>query len=189
MDYLSISPRHFCSKTKAFRVNNFLWLTVSWAAIKVLWWALLMRQNLKSELHCKYIQCNFYSFEMCPNFHCNLTVWFTFNCCSKYSWIIADLQFFTVTSTLDCIRQLNVNPTVTLQWKMGHNSKLRMFAVQLRKYVMNTKKNCLELSWLHGPCVILVGQVFRLLQGWVTSWTGQSYTAVSYEAWICYQLC
>ena len=21
-------------------------------------------------------------------------------------------------------------------------------------YVMNTKKNCLELSWLHGPCVI-----------------------------------
>ena len=56
-------------------------------------------------------------------------------------------------------------------------------------YVINTKKNCLELSWLCGPCVISARQVFRLLQGWVTSWTVQSYTAVSNEAWICYQLC
>jgi hypothetical protein len=28
----------------------------------------------------------------------------------------ADLQVFTVTSTLDCIMQLNVNRTVRLQW-------------------------------------------------------------------------
>ena len=30
---------------------------------------------------------------MCPNFHCNLTVRFTFNCCSKYSWIIVKLIY------------------------------------------------------------------------------------------------
>ena len=36
-------------------------------------------------LHCKYIQCNFYTFYGCPTFHCNPTVLFTFNCCSKYS--------------------------------------------------------------------------------------------------------
>ena len=50
---------------------------------------------------------------MCLNFHCNLTVHFTFNFCSKYSWIIVKpiYSFFTVTSTLDCIRQLNVNCT------------------------------------------------------------------------------
>ena len=59
---------------------------------------------------------------MCPNFHCNLTVRFTFNCCSKYSGIIVKLiySFFTVTSTLNCIKQLNVNHTVRLQWKVGH---------------------------------------------------------------------
>ena len=33
----------------------------------------------------------------------------------------ADLLFFTVTSTLGCIRQSNVNCTVRLQWKVGHN--------------------------------------------------------------------
>ena len=44
-------------------------------------------------LHCKDIQSNLYSFQMCPNFHCNLTVWFTFNCCSKYSWIIVKLIY------------------------------------------------------------------------------------------------
>ena len=73
-------------------------------------------------LHCKYIRCNFYSFSLCPNFHCNLTVQFTINCCSKYSWIIVKLIYssFTVTSTLDYIRQSNVNHTVRLQWKVGY---------------------------------------------------------------------
>ena len=49
-----------------------------------------------SKVHCKYIQCNFYSFYMCPTFHCNLTVLFTFNYCSKIQWnkCKADLQFF-----------------------------------------------------------------------------------------------
>ena len=42
-------------------------------------------------LHCKYIQCHFYTFYMCTTFHCNLSVLFTSNC-----W------FFTVTFTLDC---------------------------------------------------------------------------------------
>ena len=32
-----------------------------------------------------YIQCNFYNFYGCPTFHCNPTVLFTFNYCSKYS--------------------------------------------------------------------------------------------------------
>ena len=32
---------------------------------------------------------------------------------------------------------------------------------------MNTKKNCLELSWLHGPCVIL-NQILKLPNVWVT---------------------
>ena len=47
-------------------------------------------------VHCKYVQCNFYTFYRCPTFHCNPTVLFTSDCCSKYS----DLQWFTVTSTL-----------------------------------------------------------------------------------------
>ena len=50
-------------------------------------------------LHCKYIQCNFYTFYMCP------TVISLYYCCSKYSGINVKLiySFFTVTSTLDCI--------------------------------------------------------------------------------------
>ena len=44
-------------------------------------------------LHCKYIQCNFYTFYMCPTFHCNLTLLFTFNCCSKYSGINVKLIY------------------------------------------------------------------------------------------------
>ena len=36
-------------------------------------------------LHCKYIQCNFYTFYVCPIFQCNSTVQFTFNYCTKYS--------------------------------------------------------------------------------------------------------
>ena len=42
-------------------------------------------------LHCKDIQSNLYSFQMCPNFHCNLTVQFTFNCYSKYNQITVKL--------------------------------------------------------------------------------------------------
>ena len=30
---------------------------------------------------------------MCPNFHCNLTVRFTFNCCSRYSGMILKLIY------------------------------------------------------------------------------------------------
>ena len=53
-----------------------------------------------STIHCKYIQCIFYTFYMCPTFHCNLTVLFTFNCCSKFSGINVKLiySFLTVTS-------------------------------------------------------------------------------------------
>ena len=55
-----------------------------------------------STLHCKCIQCNFNIFYMCPTFHCNLTV--QWNKCK------ADLQvFFTLTSTLDCIWQIQSN--------------------------------------------------------------------------------
>ena len=69
---------------------------------------------------------------MCPNFHCNLTEGFTFNCCSKHSWIIIKLicSFFTVTSTLDCIRQLSVNRPVRLHTvESGTQQKLYIFAV------------------------------------------------------------
>ena len=68
---------------------------------------------------------------MCPNFHCNLTVRFTLNCCSKHSGIIVKLiySFFTVTSTLDCIRQLIVN---RVQW--DHSGK------------WDTIKNCTYLQ-------------------------------------------
>ena len=49
---------------------------------------------LEKYIACKYIQCIFYTFYMCPTFHCNLTVLFTFICCSKYKWneCKADLQ-------------------------------------------------------------------------------------------------
>ena len=42
-------------------------------------------QKIKLLPHCKYIQCNSYSFYVCPIFQCNPTVRFTSNYCSKYS--------------------------------------------------------------------------------------------------------
>ena len=49
--------------------------------------------HCKSGTHCKYIRCNFYSFWMCPTFHCNHTLRFTSNFCSKYSGIIVKLIY------------------------------------------------------------------------------------------------
>ena len=46
-----------------------------------------------SPSHCKYIQCNFYTFYVCPTFHCNLTVLLTFNYCSKYTGINVKLIY------------------------------------------------------------------------------------------------
>ena len=46
---------------------------------------LLQGQVLAGQPHCKYIQCNLYTFYLCPTFHCNPTVLFTLNYCSKYS--------------------------------------------------------------------------------------------------------
>ena len=42
-------------------------------------------KQIKLQRYCKNIQCNFDTFYECPTFHCNSTVLFTFNCCSKYS--------------------------------------------------------------------------------------------------------
>ena len=67
-------------------------LVLTKAFKKIIW--LVLHQ------HCKYIQCNFYSSWLGPNFHCNLPVLFTFNCCSKWKKVNTDLQSFTVTSTL-----------------------------------------------------------------------------------------
>ena len=65
--------------------------------------------------------------------YCNLTVLFTFNCCSKYSGINVKLiySFFTVTSTLDCIWQI----LVKCKFHMSPVStviSLYIFAVQRR---------------------------------------------------------
>ena len=57
----------------------------------------LFRLFLIALVHYKYIQCNFYTFYMCPTFHCILTVLFT---------------FFTVTSTLNCTWQILVRCTL-----------------------------------------------------------------------------
>ena len=45
---------------------------------------------------------------MCPTFHCNLTVRFTFNCCSKYNGCKLVYSFFTVTSILDCKKYMAI---------------------------------------------------------------------------------
>ena len=89
---------------------------------------------LLGQMHYKYIRCNSYSFSLCLNFHCNLTIRFTSNCCSDYSWIIVKLKnsLFTVTSTLDCITQLNVNCTARSQWKVDTTEKLYIFEVWTR---------------------------------------------------------
>ena len=70
-------------------------------------------------IHCKYIQCNFYSFKMCPTFHCNLTVRFTFNCCSKYSRII--VNWFTVFKLADRMRSMRTNGASKNQDCPGQN--------------------------------------------------------------------
>ena len=46
-----------------------------------------------ASIHCKYIRCNFSTFFACPTFHCNPTVLFTSNCCSKYSGINVTLIY------------------------------------------------------------------------------------------------
>ena len=80
---------------------------------------LLRHSCLKIILHCKYIQCNFYSFKMCPTFHCNLTVRFTFNCCSKYSRII--VNWFTVFKLADRMRSMRTNGASKNQDCPGQN--------------------------------------------------------------------
>ena len=61
-------------------------------------------------VHCKYIQCNFYSFFLYPTFHCNPTVLFTFNCC--FSGINVTLIYCKIyTSTLYCVWQILVQCT------------------------------------------------------------------------------
>ena len=49
---------------------------------------------------------------MCPNFHCNLTVWFTFNCCSNYSWIIVKLiySFFYCNFYIELYKAIKCKP-------------------------------------------------------------------------------
>ena len=49
----------------------------------------------KLSIHCKCIQCNFYTFYVCPTFHCNPTALFTFDYCSKWKNLNTDLQLFT----------------------------------------------------------------------------------------------
>ena len=86
----------FClhiSKTMESDIFSFMWNTDK------------IVKFLSGLLHCKYIQCNFHTFSTCPNLHCNPTVLFTFNCCSKqlqvqWTKCNTDLQRFTVTSTL-----------------------------------------------------------------------------------------
>ena len=52
-------------------------------------------------MNCKHIRCKSYTFSMCPSFHCNHTVLFTFNCCSvQWNKCNTVLQWFTVTSIL-----------------------------------------------------------------------------------------
>ena len=64
-----------------------------WDAFLVCTWLYVVERVVVCSIHCKYIQCNFYTFYMCPTFHCNLTVLFTFNCCSKYSGINVKLIY------------------------------------------------------------------------------------------------
>ena len=47
-------------------------------------------------VHCKYIQCNFYTFYVCPNFHCNLSVLFTFHLITAPSTVKKCKHWFTV---------------------------------------------------------------------------------------------
>ena len=86
-------------------------LVLTKAFKKIIW--LVLHQ------HCKYIQCNFYSSWLGPNFHCNLPVLFTFNCCSKYSWIIVKLiTVFYCNFYIGLNKAINVKRRARLQWKV-----------------------------------------------------------------------
>ena len=52
--------------------------------VSSIFWIVHLLDNSHFELHCKYIQCNLYTFYGCPTFNCNHTILFTFDYCIKY---------------------------------------------------------------------------------------------------------
>ncbi len=75
--------------------------------------------------HCKYISCNFYSLLLCPNFQCNLTLQFTFNCCSDYGWIIVKLKnsFFYCNFYIGLYKAIKCKLHSKITVESGHNGK------------------------------------------------------------------
>ena len=62
---------------------------------------------------------------MCPNFHCNLTVRFTSNYCSKYSWIIVKLiySFFYCTFYIGLYKASKCKPHSEITVESGTQLK------------------------------------------------------------------
>ena len=56
--------------------------------------------NLLFSLHCKYFQFNFYTFYMCPTFHCNITPYCLHLITAQWNFLKLIYSFFAVTSTL-----------------------------------------------------------------------------------------
>ena len=80
---------------------------------------------LLGHMHYKYIRCNFYSFSLCLNFHCNLTIRFISNCCSDYSWIIVKLKnsFFYCNFYIGQYKAIKCKLYSKITVKSGHNGK------------------------------------------------------------------
>ena len=80
---------------------------------------------LLGHMHYKYIRCNFYSFSLCLNFHCNLTIRFTSNCCSDYSWIIVKLKnrFFYCNFYIGLYKSIKCKLYSKITVESGYNGK------------------------------------------------------------------
>ena len=84
----------------------------------------------KMYLHCKYIQCNFYTFYLCPTFHCNPTVLFTFILQVKWKNVNPDLQWITIKSTLlHCNEYGKILVTFTLFYRCLSFHYIYLFVV------------------------------------------------------------
>ena len=72
---------------------------------------------------------------MCPNFHCNLTVRFTFNCCSKYSWIIVKLiySFFYCNFYIGLYKAIKCKPYCEITMESGTQLKTVHICIEFTK--------------------------------------------------------
>ena len=128
---------------------------------------------------------------MSPTFHRNLTVLFSSNCCSKYSGIIVKLiySFFTVTFTLDWIRQCKLYSEITVE----SGTQLKTVHIcSARKSVMRQKvAKCPTVCWwICCSYAIITDQHFcNTATHWAFSFSFSPTKQNNHTCWQQYALC